>query len=131
MGISCIADMIGLVPVRIVHDEDDESICFFFGDGTSVEFYHEQDCCEQVYIADVNGNWNDLIGTPLLVVEHRSEDMSKDEEWGELIEWNFYCFRSIKGSVDVRWEGSSNGYYGVGVSMKVTHPDGKEEYHYG
>ena len=108
--------MIGKVPTKITQDED--SIHFTFDDGTACSFYHEQDCCETVWIEDVNGDWEDLIGTPLLVADEREGDAppAEDVEWSYT--WTFYTFRSIKGSVDVRWFGTSNGYYSEGVTME-------------
>ena len=108
--------MIGKVPTEITQDE--VSIRFTFEDGTACSFYHEQDCCETVWIEDVNGDWEDLIGTPLLVSDEREGDLPPAEgvEWSYT--WTFYTFRSIKGSVDVRWFGTSNGYYSEEVTME-------------
>lgn len=106
--------MIGKTPTAIVQTEDE--ITFTFDTGETAKFYHEQDCCESVYVDDVNGDWNDLIGVPLLVSEERVGEY-EGGGYHESVTWTFYTFRSIKGSVDVRWCGSSNGYYSESVDM--------------
>ena len=113
--------MLGKVPMKITQDDHLEEIVFEFTDGTSCKFYHEQDCCEFVTIEDVNGDWGDLIGHPLLVAEERtSREKPEGVEatpWAESETWTFYTFRSVGGSVDVRWYGSSNGYYSESVNF--------------
>lgn len=98
-----------------VEVESDE-IRFYLTDTHFVRMYHEQDCCENVYISDINGDVNDLVGTPLLLVE----ESSNNEEIGwTSTTWTFYRFRTIKGDVDIRWNGSSNGYYSESVDIKI------------
>ena len=95
-------------------------IDFYFSDGSHAKFYHAQDCCESVTIEDVNGDWNDLIGNPILVADEREEDAEGDiPECGT---WTFYTFRGIGGSVDVRWLGESNGYYSESVDFWMKGP---------
>lgn len=118
-----ISTLVGRVPTRIEQTED--TIEMHFRDGSRCEFYHVQDCCESVDIEDVNGDWEDLIGQKLMVAECRSsERWIPDDEVGEGIEeWTFYTFRSVKGSVDVRWFGTSNGYYSTSVCFHFSsHP---------
>jgi hypothetical protein len=113
METESITQMIGKTPVKIYECPHGEEIVFTFSDGSKAKFYHEQDCCESVIIEDVNGDWNDLIGNPLLVADER---ISHDEPNGyDSDTWTFYTFRGIGGSVDVRWHGSSNGYYSESV----------------
>lgn len=90
---------------------DDEML--FIGE-QSFRFYHEQDCCESVSIEEIIGDVSDLIGTPILVAEERTRE---DECTSESGTWTFYEFRTIKGSVTVRWLGTSNGYYSESVSF--------------
>lgn len=109
-----IEKMIGKTPVSIDVEGEDE-IKFTFDDGTFVRFYHEQDCCETVWVEDISGNFADLIGNPILVASERTE-YGDDDDYGTYT-YTFYCFRGIGGSVDVRWNGESNGYYSESVHM--------------
>ena len=111
--------MLGEVPTKI--NQDGETITFQFESGKEVIFYHGQDCCEEVYIEDVNGEWGDLIGNPLIIAEERVNPPGLEgKQKYEFHTWTFYTFRGIGGSVDVRWYGTSNGYYSESVDMKVS-----------
>lgn len=110
-----LVEMIGLTATKCHSDE--ENIWFEFSDGSSAVFNHHQDCCEQVCIEDINGDLSDLVGVPILVAEERYE--YSEDSYGDTT-WTFYTFRTIKGSVDVRWLGTSNGYYATGVSFNFT-----------
>jgi hypothetical protein len=97
-----------------VYKNEDYELVFVRSDGVAFMFYHEQDCCEHVCIEDINGDLEDLINTPILVADERT---SRDVEFYESATWTFYTFRTIKGSVDVRWLGESNGYYSECVNF--------------
>lgn len=91
-----------------------DSKVVFITDDREFTLEHQQSCCEQVYLEDVEGSWNDLIGNPILVAEENSN--------GEYTEhghetWTFYKIATIKGYVDMRWYGSSNGYYSESVDL--------------
>jgi len=79
---------------------------------------HAQDCCEIVYIDDICGDVNDLIGSPLLLVEEstNTNDPARSDSDSSHT-WTFYRMTTIKGSVTIRWFGSSNGYYSERVSF--------------
>jgi hypothetical protein len=107
-----ISELIGAVPIVITCDKD--TIIMRTNRGT-MKFLHHYECCEDVNIEDVNGNWDDLIGHPLLVAEERTSFVEDNADHDGIFGWTFYTFRGLNGSVDVRWYGTSNGYYGVGV----------------
>ena len=83
---------------------------------------HHQDCCEQVYVEDIVGDINDLIGASVV---HASEETSGDTpadlalshpiEGVESQTWTFYKIGTTKGSVTIRWHGTSSGYYSESV----------------
>ena len=98
----------------------DEEIILEFTDNTILKFYHDQDCCESVYLEDICGDLDDLIGNPILeLVSVSSSKEPKDlkSKGGESEKWTFYKISTIKGSVTIRWYGTSNGYYSEEVSF--------------
>ena len=113
--VNTLTSMIGSTFVKVFHDTITEELVFERADKTKVIFYHNQDCGESVYIEDICGELNDLIGYPILVAEERVGDNTQTKY--ESVTYTFYEFRTIKGSVTVRWCGSSNGYYSESVDM--------------
>jgi hypothetical protein len=88
----------------------------FSNDTESYKLYHTQYCCESVYIESVVGDLNDLVGAPILMAQE-SSGYNETGCDGDVSEWTFYKFATIKGYVDVRWNGSSNGYYSTSVDL--------------
>lgn len=136
------SDLVGktLTKVIVSENDGDDRINFLTVDGDNFQLFHSQSCCERVVIESINGDLDDLIGTPILVAEERCSDKDPDEVikrrlreksvWEEANPgetyyeytpesqtWTFYTIRTIKGSVDIRWHGSSNGYYSESVDF--------------
>lgn len=102
-----------LVSVKVEEDE----IYLQTACGFEYKLYHDQDCCESVYVESVTGNTIDLIGEPLLLAEEVSNaEFPHDKEYEpESYTWTFYKLATRMGYVDIRFFGSSNGYYSEGV----------------
>jgi hypothetical protein len=129
-----IEQLLGKTLTAVVKNEANDEIIFTVDDGTEYKMYHRQDCCEDVSIDDINGDLNDLVGSPILVAEenssseHTHEQLAEKEkkkleegddyyDYDESFTWTFYKLATIKGYVDIRWYGSSNGYYSESVDV--------------
>lgn len=115
------ADLKGRTLTRVEKIGDDV-VRFTANDGQIFELFHSQYCCECVEVESITGDLSDLVDTPILLAE---EATSTDDPPGieardyqpDSQTWTFYKLRTIKGSVDIRWYGTSNGYYSESVSF--------------
>lgn len=126
--------LVGKTLTSVTINEDRDRIELETSDGEHYVFYHRQDCCESVDIESVVGDLQDLLNTPLLLAEEVVSDTNPEDiqaqianraedDWtfaygDDSFTWTFYRFQTIKGSVTIRWYGSSNGYYSEGVMFQ-------------
>jgi hypothetical protein len=125
MSVNELSAMVGAVVSRIEGDASSDRLVFHAEDGRAFSFYHSQDCCENVTIEDIAGDLSDLVGSPILMAEEVSNEPEpgfEEECVPESYTWTFYKFATIKGSVTVRWLGTSNGYYSESVTFEVEPP---------
>lgn len=112
-----------LVSVEKTQYQDNDALLFTTDTGEQYGMTHIQDCCEQVWLEEIIGNLDDLVGHPLLIAEeanstlHALQDPGPKHESTESYTWTFYKFATIRGYVDLRWYGTSNGYYSESVSF--------------
>jgi hypothetical protein len=121
------SDLLGKTLTTIVNENDE--LIFTTNEGEMFKSYHEQECCESVSIEDIEGDLNDLIGTPILQAEEvtNSEDTFDKIEYPDLgtWTWTFYKLATIKGYVTIRWLGESNGFYSESVSFLKANKNGE------
>jgi hypothetical protein len=115
-----------------------DSIKFATKEGRNFKMSYYEDCCASCSIEEVHGDLDDLIGHPVLmaeevssrepepeVVAYRAAEKAKAEAEGrywydshESETWTFYKLATVKGSVTIRWYGSSNGYYSESATFE-------------
>lgn len=143
-----VTELIGKTLVKIENNSGYELI-FHTKNGEKYKLFHSQDCCESVNIDDICGDLEDLVGSPILLAEEVSNEdfiekfetsfkKQNDDDWYEVDEnghykpdsytWTFYKFATIKGYVDVRWYGESNGYYSESVDFVKSDSEGNFNY---
>lgn len=116
-----ITDFIGKTFAEITGATKGSESILFSGPECSYRMLHWQNCCEHVFLEDVVGDVADLIGTPIVEAYEASSDGTETmpEDYDESFTWTFYRLRTIKGTVTLRWFGSSNGYYSESVDIEV------------
>ena len=143
------ADISELLGKTLISIESDEyELIFICDDGNKFKMYHENDCCEYVSIDDINGDLKDLIGSPITLAEKVSNESFEKEyesqfnikgQWGnmenkngdslpESYTWTFYKLATVKGYLEIRWFGESNGYYSESVDFIKANKDGEFNY---
>lgn len=102
---------------EIVVDKDsgEDSIVINFEDGSYLSMFHERDCCEEVWIEDIESNKDISDYKEAVVIDMyvTTRVNSNSEESGT---FTFYNLNTSKGSINIRWNGESNGYYSEEVS---------------
>lgn len=112
-----IKDMVGKKITGIYYDEENFQI---LTDDCIYIFYHEQDCCESVYLTQVDGISDKIIGSRIVIAEvvtKTGEHGVIDTDEYDSITWSFYKIGTNKGMIDFRWCGESNGYYSETVDL--------------
>lgn len=93
----------------------EEEIHFCINDGTKIVMLHDQSCCESVFIESIVGDLDDLVGEEILLAEEVTSDENPLDQDDDSFTWTFYKLATRKGYVDIRWYGTSNGYYSESV----------------
>lgn len=106
--------LIGATVLKVEGAEEQSEEVKIITDLGTLRLYHEQSCCESVCVEDVVGDPADLIGGVVVLFEERDNDSEEKGEY-ESSTWTFYALRTTKGDLDLRWLGTSNGFYSESV----------------
>lgn len=112
--------LVGKTLISCVLGKQKDVVEFETTSGSVYELYHEPDCCESVFVEDICGDLQDLVGSPILQAEEVSnkdnESLPNYNDYSYT--WTFYKLATVKGSVTIRWYGTSNGYYSESVYFR-------------
>ena len=117
-----ISELVGKLFTKVELSDEEDMIRFYLDDDKFYEMFHSQDCCESVIVDDIEGDFQDLVNSPILQAEEstNSEDKMGKDSYGyeNSFTWTFYRFATIKGYVTIKWYGTSNGYYSESIDIE-------------
>lgn len=87
-------------------------------DKGTIVLIHYQDCCEQVFIEDFEGDPKALVGAT--IADFREDTSELDECPVGVSRHTFYNLITDKEDLMIRWYGESNGYYSISVWVDIT-----------
>lgn len=130
------SELVGKTLVKAEINPDKDEVLFITTAGEQYKLLHFEDCCEYVSIEDVDGEMEDLVGSPILVAEEVSNEelnvlrlvtpeIFAAEQNVDSFTWTFYKIDTAKGGVCIRWFGASNGHYSESVDFVKADEDGE------
>lgn len=121
MSYNNFSELLGRTLSRVVVSPDNTEV-HFYTDRAHYQLSHTQNCCEYVSIEDVEGDLEDLVGSPITLAEEATSldrwNNIPSEDYSESFTWTFYRLATAKGFVVFRWLGESNGYYSESVDFE-------------
>lgn len=106
--------------LKSVVRDDDFAIYFHTTDNEVYKMCHIQSCSESVYIEDLDGELQSLVGSPILQANETTSQ--KQDSSIKHSTWTFYNLYTLHGDVNIRWYGTSNGYYSERVALILGQP---------
>jgi hypothetical protein len=88
---------------------------------TTYKLYHEQDCCESVFVENVIGDEKDILNEEIIFAEE--DTGANDPDWygdnyNDCHTWTKYVLKTKNASLEFWFLGESNGYYNENVSIE-------------
>jgi len=114
-------EVYGKIVEKIDYSKDE--FVLSFTDGTQLKFYHEQYCCEKVYITQFVFSIPEIKGFASII----GKELKSIKESYKKGEWEYGTYTETKlefdtscGKFEVHWYGESNGWYDENVSFQVS-----------
>ena len=115
----------GQIIRKILGGVDDSELSFVTLTGRIYTLFHDQNCCESVFIQDICGDLDDLLNVPILLAERSTNEGDLQNDIVDILSyqpesytWTFYKLATVKGAVTIRWLGTSNGFYSEEVDFE-------------
>lgn len=109
--------------LKEVKEDNGDTFLLTFTDGTRLELYHKQECCEIVYITGyvfsqrITNTFSSYYNKRLISI---NEDcVSEETSYGSQTKSIFTFKWEYDEYFEVHWLGKSNGYYSESVSYKI------------
>lgn len=100
----------------IDRDPDNDLLVIEFTDSSELHFYHEQDCCEAVWLEQINDDLDAFDYAVVTSFEEKEIECGGDD-YGTYTA-TFYTMKTSAGYLDFNFRGESNGYYSEGIDIK-------------
>jgi hypothetical protein len=107
--------LIGKVVSRIERLVQSDEVHFYLDSGEVLRMWHYQACCEEVVLESVDTELSEVEGT-IKRFEETTLEVSSDEQWTSA---TFYNITIGSTMFNMRWYGSSNGYYSESVDLNL------------
>jgi len=115
-------ELVGKKVLAVNIERDDyEDVIIIRTSPKTFAMYHDQDCCEQVEIKEIDNDISKLVGATIVEAEVATEASETDE--GSMT-WTFYKITTDKADrFTISWLGESNGYYSEEVTFAEIFPE--------
>ena len=120
-------DILKSFKITDIKIEESSEIVFKTENNKKITMFHENGCCETVFIYSKTDNLNILIGKTIVdvtetVLADHTFDRFLEAQYDDSFTWTFYNFfyngvdDKIE-EIEIIWFGASNGYYDEGVQL--------------
>jgi hypothetical protein len=92
-----------------------DNLLYIKTDKGTMRFYHDQECCEQVWLEDGLEDLEKMIGEKVLHAEVIEDAL---DEYDDSYTWTYYKISTLNHDCTLRFYGTSNGYYSEGIDIE-------------